>query len=69
MTMSFKHPRNIITDPDDVDIRIKKAEQMTVDFLSGRLSEAEYYRHIDEMQEYVDLRRMASEVLHRVVSH
>jgi hypothetical protein len=60
--MAFRHPRNIIQDPKDVDLQRKAAEELTVAFLRGQLDEAEYYRRIDEMREYLDFRRLAAEV-------
>lgn len=60
--MPFRHPRNIINDPENIEKLEEQMEILTVRLLRGQVSQDEYIRQLDKMKEYLDLRRLAAEV-------
>ncbi len=60
MTISYR--RKIIRNPEEVDRRRSESEQVTTQFLSGKITVEEYLEFIKEMREYLDFRRLASDI-------
>jgi hypothetical protein len=58
----FRHPRNIIRDPEEVDRFEEQAENAALRLFRGEISQNEYFGYLNEMNEYLDFRRLAAEM-------